>query len=129
MQQLSKLHQLWQLLVGLGIILFVLWLGNTISNMTGDYIPGSIIGMVLLATSLQLRVIRLTWVEGAANQFIRWMSLLFVPIGVGLVEQLDVLSSALLAIIITCIFATLALLALVGWGVQLSYRSSERQSS
>ncbi|GGA64851.1 hypothetical protein GCM10011369_02790 [Neiella marina] len=129
MKQVTRLQQTGQLLIGLGIILLILWLGNLISSATGNYIPGSIIGMIVLATCLQLKVIRLAWVEGAANQFIRWMSLLFVPIGVGLVDQLGVLSNALLAIIITCVFATLALLALVGWGVQLTYKSSQQDRS
>ncbi|MBW8189896.1 CidA/LrgA family protein [Neiella marina] len=118
--------QIWQLLTGLLIILAMLWLGTAISQLTGDVMPGSIIGMVLLALSLQLRIVRLHWVEHAANQFIRWMSLLFVPIGVGLVEQLAVLQMALLAILATCIGATLILMALVGWGVQ--WRNNGEQS-
>lgn len=119
------MKQVWQLLSGLLIILLMLWLGQLLSQLTGDVMPGSIIGMILLALSLQLKLIRLHWVEHTANQFIRWMSLLFVPIGVGLVDQLAVLQSAAVAIVVTCVAATLVLMALVGWGVQWQQRPKD----
>jgi holin-like protein len=86
--------------------------------MTGQFLPGSIIGMLLLTLGLEFGWIQLNWVQRISNLFLRWMSLLFVPIGVGLIDKLDVLQSSLGAILVTCIVVTLVLLALIGWGVQ-----------
>lgn len=108
----------FELASGILIIWALLWLGTLIAGLTGEFLPGSIIGMLLLTIGLELGLIRLNWVQRISNVFIRWMSLLFVPIGVGLVDKLDVLQSALGAILATCVVVTLSLLALIGWGVQ-----------
>ena len=113
-----KKIQLGRYLSGFVIIYAALWLGNTLSTLIGGVIPGSIIGMLLLALLLQLRLLHLSWVDKSAALFVRWMSLLFVPIGVGLVEQIDSLLSALPAMLLTCVFATLLLLMLVGRAYQ-----------
>jgi len=99
---------------GFLIIFSCFWLGKFISPFLGSMIPASIIGMLLLTLLLQIGIVRLAWVDKSASLFIRWMSLLFVPIGVGLVEQLDTLASALPAMLVTCVIGTLVLLALVG---------------
>lgn len=106
-------------LSGLAIIFASLWVGKQISHLLGDLVPGSIVGMLLLAALLQLRLIPLSWVERTAAQFVRWMSLLFVPIGVGLVDHLDSLMGAMPAMLLTCVLGTLLLLWLVGFGYQL----------
>jgi holin-like protein len=103
---------------GVAIIWSLLWVGSFLSRMTGQFLPGSIIGMLLLTLGLEFGWIQLNWVQRISNLFLRWMSLLFVPIGVGLIDKLDVLQSSLGAILVTCIVVTLVLLALIGWGVQ-----------
>lgn len=128
----QKLHKpLSEFTAGIAIIFALLWLGTFISDHTGGFLPGSIVGMLLLTVALQLGIIRLNWVQRTSNQFVRWMSLLFVPIGVGLVDQLAVLQSALVEILVTCVVATLVLLSLIGWGVQWLQRlkgSSKEQA-
>lgn len=109
---------IFELVLGSGIILFMLMLGNFISAFTGDLISGAIVGMLLLTLSLQLGIVRLHWVRRITKLFESWMSLLFVPIGVGLVEHMDKLQSILPAILLTCVVGTLLLLALVGHIIQ-----------
>jgi holin-like protein len=99
---------------GLLIFYLALWIGQQLAPLMGGFLPASIIGMLLLVAALSLRIIPLSWVESCANLFVRWMALLFVPIGVALVEQLDVLLDALPALLATCVFATLVLLGVVG---------------
>ncbi len=87
-----KNFQKWVLLEiasGLLVIYSALWLGRWLSQVSGNLLPASIMGMVLLTISLQLRWVKLPWVERAANQFIRWMSLLLVPISMGLIEHFE----------------------------------------
>jgi len=99
---------------GLLVIYSALWLGRWLSQVSGNLLPASIMGMLLLTISLQLRWVKLPWVEYTANQFVRWMSLLFVPISIGLIEHIETLLQALPAMLLTCIFATLLLLVAVG---------------
>lgn len=50
-----------------GIIFGFLAIGELIVWLTGIKLPSSIIGMLLLTACLQLKWIRLRWVEGIAN--------------------------------------------------------------
>ncbi|WP_411991766.1 CidA/LrgA family protein [Agarivorans sp. DSG3-1] len=99
---------------GLLVIYAALWLGRWLGELSGNLLPASIMGMLLLTTALQLRWVKLAWVERTANQFVRWMSLLFVPISIGLVEHIETLLQALPAMLVTCAFATLILLVVIG---------------
>ncbi len=114
----NKITKLVRIASGIALIYLMLFAGQGLASLTGDRIPASIIGMLLLTACLQLGWIKLAWVDDAASLFVRWMSLLFVPIGVGLVDQMALLHSALLAMLVTCVVATLILLALVGWAYQ-----------
>ena len=99
---------------GLLLIYAALWLGRWLGEISGNLLPASIIGMLLLTISLQFGLVKLPWVERTANQFVRWMSLFFVPISIGLVEHIETLLQALPAMLLTCVLATLILLAVVG---------------
>ncbi|GAB1619968.1 hypothetical protein AAOGI_00180 [Agarivorans albus] len=103
---------------GLAVIYAALWAGRWLSEISGNLLPASIVGMLLLTIALQFRWIKLAWVERAANQFVRWMSLLFVPISIGLVEHIETLLQALPAMLLTCALATLILLVVVGKAYQ-----------
>ncbi|WP_026959622.1 MULTISPECIES: CidA/LrgA family protein [Aliagarivorans] len=103
-----------QYLRGFALLFGFLSLARLIAPLVGDVLPDSILGMLLLLAALQFKIVPLHWVQLSANLLVRWMALLFVPIGVGLIDQLELLQAALPAIIVCCIFATLALLPLVG---------------
>ncbi|WP_432453740.1 MULTISPECIES: CidA/LrgA family protein [unclassified Agarivorans] len=114
--------------LGLAIIYAALWAGRGLSYLTGNLLPASILGMLLLTILLQLRWIKLAWVERSSMLFVRWMSLLFVPISVGLVDHLETLFQALPAMMMTCVLATLILLVVVGKIYQYWEQKAERQS-
>jgi holin-like protein len=109
---------LLQVVTGISIVLLMLWIGKIISSYTNNFLSGSIIGMLLLTLSLQVRIVKLRWVAYIGNLFQRWTSLFFVPIGVGLVEHIPLLKSIFPAIVVTCIMSTLVLLVIVGHGTQ-----------
>ena len=54
-----------------GIIFGFLAIGELIVWLTGIKLPSSIIGMLLLTACLQLKWIRLRWVEGIANFLVK----------------------------------------------------------
>ncbi|WP_422473524.1 CidA/LrgA family protein [Endozoicomonas sp. ALB032] len=97
------------------ILMACLWTGDLFSVWINHALPGSIIGMLLLAALLGSGLIRLSWVEAGASFLVRWMSLLFVPIGVGVINQLDLLANSLGALLLTSIFGTVIVMAIAGW--------------
>ncbi|WP_461534629.1 CidA/LrgA family protein [Spongorhabdus nitratireducens] len=100
------------------ILLLCLYLGEFISTLMNELLPGSILGMLLLAALLGSGLVRLSWVESGANFLIRWMSLLFVPIGVGAIDHLELLHSSLVALLLCCIVGTVVVMAVAGWMFQ-----------
>jgi putative effector of murein hydrolase LrgA (UPF0299 family) len=82
--------------------------------------PGPVVGMVLLAVLMILKAPLPSALVDTANGLLKNLSLLFVPAGVGVVQQLDRLGSEglrLLAVIVLSTAITLAVTALTFAGV------------
>ncbi|AFZ68706.1 CidA/LrgA family protein [Deinococcus peraridilitoris] len=80
---------LHQGLVGLGLLFAFTALGEGMARLLHLPLPGSVIGLALLWASLSARVIKLSWIERAADALLSVLGLLFVPAGVGLMAYLD----------------------------------------
>lgn len=62
--------------------------GNWIQETLGLFIPGSVIGMLLLFGLLITNVIKVQWIEAGAAFLNKYLALLFVPVTVGIVNYL-----------------------------------------
>ncbi len=99
---------------GLAVIFGFYFLGEYIAKTANLTIPGSVLGMILLAAALFSGVVKAEWVEREAEFFVRHMSILFVPPGAGVILYLDLIRSELLPIVTALIlsfFATLIITA------------------
>lgn len=96
------------------IIFGCLALGELIVWLTGITIPSSIIGMLLLATLLQLKAIKLEWVKGMSDFLISNMGFFFVPPGVALMLYLDLIQAELLPIAVATVVSTVIVLIVTG---------------
>lgn len=74
-------------LLGQGVLLWlVYWLGNQLSLVSGLPIPGNVFGMVLLFLLLLTGIVKLHYIQDAADFLLKHMLFLFVPIAVGLMN-------------------------------------------
>jgi holin-like protein len=105
-------------LLGLGILLAFLWMGNALTRALRVPLPGSVAGMLMLAGALRLRWIPERAVQPAAELLIRNMALLFVPAGVGVMAYFGLLRGAWLPIAAASATSTVAVLLVVGWTQQ-----------
>ena len=80
-----------QMLQGLAILLTLQSLGEALSRLLHLPYPGPVVGMVLLVVALYWPAVQ-TRVRSVADFLLSHLSLLFVPVGVGVVSQLDVLA-------------------------------------
>ena len=78
---------------GLAIIFSFYALGEFTSFVLNLSIPGSVIGMLYLLAALLGGAVRLEWVENEAKLFVKNMSIMFVPPGVGIVAYLGLLKA------------------------------------
>ena len=74
--------------------------------------------VVLEARSRIWRRAPSTELRGTANALLSYLSLLFVPAGVGVITQLDLLGDNLLAVAAAIAISTLAGLVVTGWVMQ-----------
>jgi holin-like protein len=99
---------------GIFIILLYYFIGECISYLIKGFIPGSIIGMMLLFLSLYLKIIKPTSIDSTANAITKNMAIFFIPSGAGLMTSFGILSKFWASIIITCSVSTILVIAVVG---------------
>ena len=103
------------LLRGLAALLVFQALGEALARVAGLAMPGPVLGMLLMLPLLQVPGLRRIVAPGA-DALLAHLSLLFVPIGVGVITHLDVLGehgAALLIVLVVSTWIGLATTALV----------------
>ncbi len=81
-------------------------------------IPGSVIGMVLLFVALHFNWLKLEQVDEVGTWLTDNMAIFFVPAGVGLMTNFDVLAESWLQLLIIMIVTTAIMMWFVGRVVQ-----------
>jgi holin-like protein len=105
----------WKYLRAIALIYLCLFIGNAVAALLPIAIPGSIIGMLLLFTLLSTQIMPAKWVKPGCHLLIRYMVLLFVPIGVGVMKYYDQIIEHLGPLVISCVVSTLMVLVVVGY--------------
>ncbi|HET7229475.1 MAG TPA: CidA/LrgA family protein [Longimicrobium sp.] len=99
---------------GTVILLAFLYAGNAVSALLHLPLPGSVLGLVMLAAALHFRVVRPEWVRPAAEVLIRHMSLLYIPPGVGVMVYFGLIRREWLALVAAGVVGTVAVMLVVG---------------
>lgn len=90
-------------------------------------IPAGIYGLVLLFLLLCLKIVRLEWVENAADFLLSVMPVMFVPATVGLMTQWEVIKNDVWGLLITTVVSTAAVMIVSGLITQLIIRRRRRR--
>lgn len=99
---------------GIFCILLCWLVGQALSRLTGGFVSGNIIGMVLLFAALSLRWVNPETVRPAARFLLGSMALFFVPYGVGLIDSYHVILDNLWTIVVAAVVSTVAVLYITG---------------
>lgn len=101
------------------ILLFSL-LGEVLSLIIAPVvaIPGSVIGMILLFLALHFHWVKIEQVDEVGTWLTDNMGIFFVPAGVGLITNFDILSTVWWQLLIIILITVIILLGLVGHVVQ-----------
>lgn len=100
MKVLTIIFQIWVLY---GFFMVGTWIQKTLDL----FIPGSIIGMLLLLILLATKICKLHWLESGAGTLLFHMPLLFLPVTVGVLNYLDVFAGKGFLLIIIALTSTL----------------------
>lgn len=96
------------------VIFGCLALGEIIVWATGIKLPSSIIGMLLLASFLKMKWVKLEWVEKISEFLLANLGFFFVPPGVAIMLYLDVIQKELLPITMATVISTVLVLVVTG---------------
>lgn len=103
--------------------------GDVISAIIPIAIPGSVIGMVLLFVALHFNWIKMEQVDEAGNWLTSNMGILFVPAGVALMTNFDILSQYWWQLILILLLSLSLMIWFVGIVVQTVKRRIEKKST
>ena len=100
---------------GIFIILVQLALGNLLSHLIGGFIPGSVLGMILMFLSLMTGIVKEESVSEVAEFLTGNMTLFFLPAFMGIMDLWGILKVNILGWILVIAISTIAVLVSSGW--------------
>ncbi|MFY4777354.1 CidA/LrgA family protein [Metabacillus sp. RGM 3146] len=113
-------------IIQLIIILVFLLFGKLISTIFHIPIPGSVIGMIMLLVALIAGFMKLEWIEKVAAFQIKHLTLLFVPLVIGLFLSPNLMSLLDLSFIFALIISSLCCLLGTAFSVEWFEKQKRR---
>jgi holin-like protein len=108
------------MLAAMATLLLCQLAGEAVVRLVGAPVPGPVVGMMLLAVLMLIRIRLPEGLYETADGLLRHLSLLFVPAGVGVVQHLDLFGAQgarVLAVVVLGTVVTLVVTALVFAGL------------
>ena len=99
-----------QIIIGFFIILAHLVAGNLLSNLIGGFIPGSVIGMVLMSLSLLTGVVKDHQIRTVATFLTDNMTIFFLPAFMGIMDLWGIIKMNIVAWVVVVVASTLMVL-------------------
>ena len=99
---------------GILILLSYLIVGEGISMLINHFVPGNVIGMVLLFASLQAKIVKPESVEKVSEFLTKNMTIMFLPPSIGLIASYKMLGNNIVTIVLAIVVSTMLVLAVVG---------------
>lgn len=110
-----------------GIILFISFIGELLNELIPLPIPASIYGMIILFTALCTGILKLSHVRETGKFLIAAMPLMFIAPAVGLIDSWGTMQEFIIAIAVTIVFSTIAVIAGAGHMTQLIINLKEKK--
>lgn len=118
------------IIIGFGIIMAFLAAGECVSVLIGHFVPGSVIGMILLFVALLLKIVNPQRIEKVAHFLTGNMAIFFVPTIMGIMDQWGIIKLNWLGWLAVIVLTTICVMAAAGYTVQgLSALSKKKGGS
>lgn len=118
-----------QYLVSFGIILCVSLAGEMLNRWIPLPIPASVYGLLIMLVLLASGAVRLDKIRRTAYQIIDWMSMMFVPACVGLMDVFDQLLPVVLPFLAISLVSTVLVLGVSGRVTQRVIRAGKDEGT
>lgn len=103
------------LIMGMSMLLACQFAGELVARGLTLPIPGPVIGMVILLVALMIRDKVPSSLRLTGEGLLRYLTLLFVPAGVGLMVHFELIAADLWPIVVTLVASTAVTLGVTAW--------------
>lgn len=103
------------LIMGMSVLLSCQFLGELVARGLILPVPGPVIGMLILLVGLMIRGKVPDSLRMTGEGLLRYLTLLFVPAGVGLMVHVELIGLDLWPILVTLVVSTAVTLGVTGW--------------
>ncbi|WP_460011250.1 CidA/LrgA family protein [Lysinibacillus sp. CTST325] len=110
----SMLKRVVRMIVQIGILNIFYYMGVGIVALLHVPLPGSVIGLLLLALSLNFKIIKVEYIQDGAGFLIGVLTLFFIPATVGVIDYPELFSTTGLLIMLAVIASTLISIYVTG---------------
>lgn len=115
------------LIMGMSMLLACQFAGELVARGLTLPIPGPVIGMVILLVALMIRGKVPSSLRLTGEGLLRYLTLLFVPAGVGLMVHFELIGADLWPIVVTLVASTAVTLGVTAWLLErLQHRHARR---
>ncbi|MFJ8088739.1 CidA/LrgA family protein [Lysinibacillus sp. NPDC095746] len=108
------LKRVVRIIVQIGILNIFYYMGVGIVALLHVPLPGSVIGLLLLALSLNFKLIKVEYIQDGAGFLIGVLTLFFIPATVGVIDYPELFSTTGLLIMLAVIASTLISIYVTG---------------
>ncbi len=109
------------------IIIAIYFLGEILSSTIIKFMPGNILGMLILLILLMLKVIKLEAIENISKFFLDNLAFFFIPAAVGLMASIGIIKGSALKILFICIISTILVMGITALTVDFVIKIKEKK--
>ncbi|GGN50728.1 CidA/LrgA family protein [Oceanobacillus indicireducens] len=92
----------------------LLLIGNFLQEVFHLFIPGSVIGMLLLFLLLKMGIIKIKWMEEGTSLLLRHLTLFFIPVTIGFMEYLELFKGKGIFLLLITVISTALVMGVGG---------------
>ncbi|WP_280545980.1 MULTISPECIES: CidA/LrgA family protein [unclassified Halomonas] len=116
------------LIMGMSMLLACQFAGELVARGLTLSIPGPVIGMVILLVALMIRGKVPSSLRLTGEGLLRYLTLLFVPAGVGLMVHFELIGADLWPIVVTLVVSTAVTLGVTAWVLERLQHGHSRRN-
>lgn len=111
-----------KILCQIGVIFGVCWVSQILESLLPFAFPASVIGMLVLLLLLSTRVLRVEHIQEKSDFLLANMAFFFLPAGVSILNYLEELRSAAVALVVICLTTTVLVFGATALSIRLTLR-------
>ncbi|MFV9475331.1 CidA/LrgA family protein [Advenella sp. RU8] len=116
------------MLLTLAVLCFFQALGELVSVLSGLPVPGPVLGMVFLFITLLLKPGLIQHIAASAEQLLKSMMIMFIPVCVGIMTSYTLLKGQWLALVAGIVVSTVLAMAVGALVMQTVMKRLEKQA-